>query len=216
MGMPKGQPARSRLAPADWASAALVALAAGGLAAVAVEPLAAGLGATKGSFYWHFRDRAALIDAALELWVQKDTDAVIDRLNEIPEPKERLRALFAYTHPAVGSFALEAVMLAEAGDPQVGPVLHRVTHRRVSYLAETLRELGLPKAAARYRALFAYQAWIGQVQLQRAVGDVMPSRQARTAYLQHVLTILEAGLDGPSPDRNSGDAKATKRRRRKI
>jgi Bacterial regulatory proteins, tetR family len=36
-----------------FGAAALAAIAKGGLAAVAVEPLAARLGATKGSFYWH-------------------------------------------------------------------------------------------------------------------------------------------------------------------
>ena len=49
-----------------WASEALKAMARGGVAAVAVEPLARALGVTKGSFYWHFKNRDALIAAALE------------------------------------------------------------------------------------------------------------------------------------------------------
>ena len=48
------------LSAADWSEAALVALARGGLAAVAVEPLAKELGATKGSFDRHFADRNEL------------------------------------------------------------------------------------------------------------------------------------------------------------
>jgi AcrR family transcriptional regulator len=44
----------------DWIRAAGRRLAQGGAAAVAVEALARDLGVTKGSFYWHFRDRAAL------------------------------------------------------------------------------------------------------------------------------------------------------------
>src|SRR4051794_41398282 len=42
-----------------WEAAALDAFEAGGLRAVAVEPLARALGVTKGSFYWHFKDRRA-------------------------------------------------------------------------------------------------------------------------------------------------------------
>lgn len=49
------------LSKADWTEAALAALARDGLASVAVEPLALQLGTTKGSFYWHFTDRADLI-----------------------------------------------------------------------------------------------------------------------------------------------------------
>ena len=60
-----------RLSPQDWIDAALAAIAAGGLAAVAVEPLAARLGTTKGSFYWHFASRDALLKAALANWEQQ-------------------------------------------------------------------------------------------------------------------------------------------------
>ena len=72
--------------PDDWAAAALTALADGGLAAVRVEALAPGLGASKGSFYWHFADRAALVDAALALWEERDTDTFVDALDADRRP----------------------------------------------------------------------------------------------------------------------------------
>ena len=59
---------KARLGRDDWIRAALDAIAAGGLAAVAVEPLARSLGVTKGSFYAHFSNRDELIEAALEAW----------------------------------------------------------------------------------------------------------------------------------------------------
>ena len=55
------------LSKADWTESALLALARDGLTGVAVEPLARRLSATKGSFYWHFANRAELIAATLEL-----------------------------------------------------------------------------------------------------------------------------------------------------
>jgi AcrR family transcriptional regulator len=39
-----------------------------GIDAVRVEVLARDLAVSKGSFYWHFRDRAALLDATLATW----------------------------------------------------------------------------------------------------------------------------------------------------
>ena len=60
----------TRLDAAAWIAAAFDALADGGIDAVRVEPLAKALGITKGSFYWHFADRRALLDAMLDAWTR--------------------------------------------------------------------------------------------------------------------------------------------------
>src|SRR3954454_25212776 len=91
MAMASGK--REALTSDDWTRAALDALARGGLSAVAVEPLAKELGATKGSFYWHFADRSALIAAALALWEQRDTDAIIAAVDRADDATARLRNL---------------------------------------------------------------------------------------------------------------------------
>src|SRR5436309_10975695 len=87
--------AQERLRPEDWASAALAAIGSGGLAAVAVEPLATRLGTTKGSFYWHFANRDALLTAALERWERTGTEDVIAYVEAQPTGPARLRALIA-------------------------------------------------------------------------------------------------------------------------
>src|SRR5438128_10889157 len=56
---------------ADWLKAARLALLHRGPDAVRVEPLARGLGVTKGSFYWHFKDRNALLEALLREWEEE-------------------------------------------------------------------------------------------------------------------------------------------------
>jgi AcrR family transcriptional regulator len=58
-------------APLDrdaWIKGALTALADHGHGGLRVEVLAKRLGVTKGSFYWHFRDRRDLLDAVLDRW----------------------------------------------------------------------------------------------------------------------------------------------------
>jgi AcrR family transcriptional regulator len=87
------KPGQRPLTPDDWARAALAEIARGGIEAVAVESLAAELGATKGSFYWHFKNRDALIQAALGRWEQRRTGAVIEELEREPGPARRLRKL---------------------------------------------------------------------------------------------------------------------------
>src|SRR6478609_2382988 len=66
----------TRLDAEAWIAAAFDALAAGGIDAVRVEPLAKALDITKGSFYWHFADRRALLDALLDSWSEGRVAAI--------------------------------------------------------------------------------------------------------------------------------------------
>ena len=83
----------NRLSADDWAQAALDLVAEDGVHAVAVEPLARRLGVTKGSFYWHFPSRDALLRAALERWEQVELDEVFAQLEAITDPRLRMRAV---------------------------------------------------------------------------------------------------------------------------
>ncbi|KAA6213061.1 TetR/AcrR family transcriptional regulator [Streptomyces albofaciens JCM 4342] len=186
----KREGARRRLTAQDWAEAALAAIGEGGLAAVAVEPIAARLGTTKGSFYWHFANREALIDAALERWEQRHTEAVITRLAAEPNPEWRLRGLFAYATAAAAEDPLEVALLATAADPRVAAALRRVTDRRVGHVTELFAALGFPESEARRRGLLAYTAYLGHIQLGHAVPGSLPDGPGHDAYLDSVLDIL--------------------------
>jgi AcrR family transcriptional regulator len=61
-------PTDTRLSRQSWLNAARIALLHQGPEAVAVEPLARALRVTKGSFYWHFRDRQDLLETLLAEW----------------------------------------------------------------------------------------------------------------------------------------------------
>ncbi|KAA2258670.1 TetR family transcriptional regulator [Solihabitans fulvus] len=182
-----GQRRRTR---SDWAAAALRALAEGGVAAVAVEPVAASLGATKGSVYWHFPNREALLTAALELWETEHTEAVIELLEPIAEPLAKLRTLFSAVLEDTDNRVLLA-LLASAEDPVVAPVLGRVTERRIGYLATLFGELGWTPTQSRRRAVLAYAAYVGQAQLMRSSPKMLPANKVgRRAYLDDALHAL--------------------------
>ncbi|WP_351223016.1 helix-turn-helix domain-containing protein [Streptomyces sp. NPDC002133] len=180
----------ARLTAQDWADAALAAIGERGLAAVAVEPLAARLGTTKGSFYWHFTNREALIEAALARWEALCTEEIITAVEREPDPEKRLRLLFAEATALAAEDPLEVSLLATAGHPHVAAVLGRVTERRISYVAALFEELGFAPVEARRRGLLAYTGYLGHTQLAHAVPEALPRAEEREAYLASVLDAL--------------------------
>ncbi|MET0868224.1 MAG: helix-turn-helix domain-containing protein, partial [Pseudorhodoplanes sp.] len=74
-----------------WIAGALDALASRGIDAVRVEPLAKALAVTKGSFYWHFADRRALIEAMLTQWSEGRIIAIREQTVAATDPAVALR-----------------------------------------------------------------------------------------------------------------------------
>lgn len=181
---------KPRLTAQDWADAALTAIGEGGLAAVAVEPLAVRLGTTKGSFYWHFANRDALIEAALNRWSEIHTEEMISEVEAEPDPRRRVRLLFGEAIASATSGSLEVTLLATAAHPQVADALRRVTERRVSYVAELFAGIGFPEPEARRRGLLAYTVYLGHAQLGHAVPSALPTPDEFGAYLDDALDIL--------------------------
>ncbi|WP_188194577.1 TetR/AcrR family transcriptional regulator [Nonomuraea sp. SYSU D8015] len=159
-----------RLNADDWARAALAALAEGGLAAVAVEPVAVRLGVSKGSFYWHFPNRQALVEAALKRW-EEETEQIIAGLDKVADPVARMRALLELAFGDGRDAAVSFRLISAVDDPAVGPmvsaVARRVSERRLAYMQAVLEQAGRPPEEARRRVLAAYGGYLGLAALAR-------------------------------------------------
>lgn len=187
------------LTPRDWARAALAAIARGGIAAVAVESIAAELGATKGSFYWHFKNRDALILAALDLWEQRRTESVIEELDHEPDPAERLRKLLEAAFERSPSDHAEIALLANPAHPAATAAVRRVADRRVTYIAEQLEKLGWDQGQARDRAVVLYYIYAGHLQMAHLAPDVI-GHDARRRQIHLILGTLVARRPSADPD----------------
>jgi AcrR family transcriptional regulator len=148
-----------------WIGAGLAMLAEGGVDAVRVERLARVLKVTKGSFYWHFKDRPALLAALLEAWQAEATTAIIARVEAGGgDAAARLRHLLAIVVRSDGR--LDMAVRDWAGyDMAVRAAQDAVDRQRLGYVEGLFRDLGFPPAAALARARFAYQALIGQFRM---------------------------------------------------
>ncbi|MDA3648866.1 TetR/AcrR family transcriptional regulator [Saccharopolyspora indica] len=130
----------TRTPPAKWIEAGLRALAAGGPEAVRIDPLAKTLGATRGSFYWHFADRGALLEAMLDTWERMSIDEVIEQVeDECGDARARVQLAGALT------FSDEIVPIDLAvrdwarRDAAVAERLRRVDNRRMDYARSQFR-----------------------------------------------------------------------------
>ncbi len=181
---------RSRLSAADWEQAALDLIEEQGVAAISVELLARRLGVTKGSFYWHFASRDALVEAALKRWEQFDTDAVVAQVDRISDPRERLVELFRRTSHEIRDQVIYSALMRAIDHPAVQPVMQRVSQRRVAYLAAAMRAAGLDREQAAQRSQLAYAAYVGMLQLIMHRLLPRPAHGDFDAYVEHVIESL--------------------------
>ncbi len=188
---PASAPARNaRLSADDWAQAALDLIAEQGVSAVAVEPLARRLGVTKGSFYWHFPSRDALLQAALERWEVGEQENIFGSLEKVADPRERLRALFQLVGHEVKPHIIYSELLKALDHPSVQPVIDRISQRRLDYLVAMFRQAGLQRTDATHRARLAYAAYVGFLQLSLQLQQPRMTSEEFETYLEHVISTL--------------------------
>ena len=187
---------KAKLTASDWEQAALALIADKGVNALAVEPLARRMGITKGSFYWHFPNREALLTQALKHWEEHDARNLTQALRAIADPTDRLRSFFRASSREVFTAEVFSSLNFAADHPQVEPVLERVADRRIKHLSQAFAELGLDGTDAENRARLSYSAYIGFLQLQRQRQTPSLTSEAFDAYVEHVIETLIPNLPG--------------------
>jgi len=153
----------TRIGRDDWLRGALAALIEGGIEAVRVEPLALRLGVTKGSFYWHFKDRAALHAAMIERWRAAGLRDIVARVEESGgTPRDKLRRLMTITALNPKAARLETAMRSWARhDDGVAKAVALTDRERLDYVSGLLAAIGVKPAAAALRARILYLMVIG-------------------------------------------------------
>ncbi|MCY7309050.1 MAG: TetR/AcrR family transcriptional regulator [Rhodoferax sp.] len=182
---------RGRLQPSDWVWAGFRALVQGGPQALRVEPIARELGTTKGSFYWHFADLAALRTAMLEAWEQVATADITAAVQQsgLPAYEQLLLLVEKVSAPpdaeAGGNAVEPAIRDWGRTDPIARQVLERVDCQRLTDLRDFFGATGLvPTAAAQAAAVF-YATVIGLESLRLTAG--MSMREPLRAVAERLL-----------------------------
>jgi AcrR family transcriptional regulator len=182
-----------KLGRQDWIRAGLAVLAESGVEAVRVEPLAKRMKVSKGSFYWHFKDRNDLLDAILAEWVEIDTSSVMAQVNQLDaDPKTKLLRLLELAiaddglTPGLEDGSIESAIRAWAtSDPKIEAVLAQVDQQRLNYTKSLFLEIGFSDVEALVRARLAYYSLVGEF----AIG-VRTNQSERLAEIRLQHSIL--------------------------
>ena len=187
--------ALTRTPRGSWIEEGLRSLAAGGVDAVRIEPLARALGVSKGGFYWHFDDRSALMEEMLDTWERVSVDEVIERIEgEGGDARARLRLLFALATSGderLSGGELLTIDLAirdwARRDRTVAGRLRRVDNRRMDYMRSLFGAFCPDEDDVEVRCMLAFSLWIGNHFMAADHGA-----RSRADVMELVLKRLEA------------------------
>ena len=190
---------KNALSGQDWAEAALHAIGERGIEAVAVEPLARELGVTKGSFYWHFPNRDALLEATLQLWEARETDEVLARVRQETDPRKRIQRMVGEVNTSRRASRVYLALSNATAPAFVREYVERVSQRRLSFITDCYAALGLSAERAWQWALHAYSVWLGSLQIRRDLPHEWP--KADNPAFGEYLRFLMDSLLPPEADR---------------
>jgi AcrR family transcriptional regulator len=152
----------SRLTRQDWIATGLKTLEATGVETVRVEPLAKHMGVTKGSFYWHFKNRDDFLAAILQEWVDCQTNRIIEKVEALGGDA-RAKLLYLFELAVEDDGGIENGIRAWAtSDSKVMAVLAQVDRRRLDYTKDLFLEVGFAPFEAMVRARMVYYALVGE------------------------------------------------------
>lgn len=198
----EAQPGRTTLTPETWIDAATQVLVDQGIDHVRVDVLATQLGVTRGSFYWHFRDREDLLRRVLQAWRVRATDALTRRLTVAQgDPKAQLRDVISLPHrgrAAARAARIELAIRAWARrDAMARAALDEADASRIEYHRNIFEALGFETQEAQLRAFVLYSCEVAESLLH---GQGHKAEQlARQQFLEVLMqTPVPSGLGTPT------------------
>lgn len=178
---------RTQKKPLDrdaWLRKALEVLFALGIGQVKVEVLARKLKLTKGSFYWHFKNRDDLLRSMVDWWREQQM-SFIARLTEqqIDDPAGQIHAVIDFTQHTDDARRDIAMREFARFNKWAAQAVAMVDQQRVDYLEQLFRAAGFAdqEALLRARALYFYQVgeYTTSLTIEPELRDALAERQFR-------------------------------------
>ena len=137
------QKTRPRLNREQWLARALEVLAREGEAKIRVDTLVRKIGVTKGSFYWHFKNRDDFLQQLVTHWAASSTQPVIDHINSFTGSAEnRLLTLMEFILQFESAMYDLAIRALTQHEPQLRPIVQKLDRQRFNYVRRIFADIG--------------------------------------------------------------------------
>jgi AcrR family transcriptional regulator len=184
--------ARGALTPERWIEAATEVLVNQGIDSVRVDVLAQQLQVTRGSFYWHFRDREELLRRVLQAWREQATVQLTLRLEGAhADAREQLRDIISL--PIRGRSAQRAARIELAirawarRDAMARQAVDEADGARLAYISQVFSSLGFGLAEARWRAFATYAYVVAESQIAAPIAQLQ--REERDRFIERLMQL---------------------------
>lgn len=151
-----------------WLDAAYDLLIELGVDAVKVMPMAKSLAISRTSFYWHFEDREALLDALVGRWKDKNTANLISQTNVYAETiTEAILNLFdCWIDPELFDAPLDfAIRNWGQSTDKLKQIIEQSDRQRVAAICTMFSRFYYDPQQAETRALTVYYTQIGYISM---------------------------------------------------
>lgn len=177
----------------DWLQAAVRLLIQEGIDQVKVQRLGKALKTSRGSFYWHFRDRADLLDAVLRHWEESNTEQLIAALGAADRPLEdRILSLFTlWVDPSYPRFD-NAIRAWAAKSAKVRRVQRTADQRRLQHIEQIFLDAGYAAEEAVVRGDMLYFTQIGYYLLDLGESEAQRFTKLEPYYFAFTGRALSA------------------------
>jgi len=150
----------------NWIDFALQRLTEEGIDKVTITGLARELSVTKGSFYWHFKDRDDLLQAMLVRWEESGSKLVFDEVERVGgDAVRRLKHLSDIVIRRYGDQLNLELALRDWGrkDLKIANILRQEDEKRIDYISGLFVEIYGDVKVAEAKAWLLFSLFVGEI-----------------------------------------------------
>ena len=190
-----------QLSRTDWIEAGLEMIERDGMSGLRLSVLARRLGVTKGSFYWHFKDRDEFIEAIVTTW-EEDSRAFFALAANEQDPEQRIMRLYALLGERVGHkkgrFPDHSIFAWAHYERAIARRVAAVERERIDFTVTALRDMGVDRADAERIALEGYLMMTAWLEREDRCPELIPQFSVFSKLLMDKISALRRSVETPA------------------